>query len=175
MDIAPHQLNIEAARMLFSPALIAAAAAIWLVLTSGAAGHIVLRIEEITAGLRVPDPLPAPARGTAPDERHPASRPHPTCTRSLAEPQPVVRVDESEVSPEPVGSLLGPISLVPYLGIHPHTFELGAFRPSVNQARDELGLRRRHSFARAPDDDELAPIAARAPSSQRYRRAVTER
>jgi hypothetical protein len=169
MDIASQQINIEAVRLLFSPTLIAAAAAVWLVLTSGAAGHIVLRFEEISAGFRVPTQQPAPASGATPDERHQAARQHPTCPRSQPKLRPVVKLGNA---PEH----LGPISVAPYLRIEPHIFDLGAFRPSVSRARDERGVQRRHQFARrAPDDEGLVSIGAPLPSERRLRRAVTER
>jgi len=175
MDIASHQINIEAVRLLFSPALIAAAAAVWLVLTSGAAGHIVLRIEEFSAA-RVPTQLPAASGDPTPDERHRASRQQPPCTRSQTEPRPVVRIDESGLHVEQGVSLAGPISLVPYLRILPHIFDLGEFRPSVSRTRGERGLRRRHQFARrAPDDESLISFGAPLLSRRRHRRAVTER
>ena len=169
MDIASQHINIEAARLLFSPALIAASAAVWLVLTSGVAGGIVLRVEAISAGLRAPARQPAPASGATPDERHRAARQQPACTRSQPKPQPVVPVGNASDHP-------GPVSVVPYLGIDPQIFDLGAFRPSVSCTRVERGAPRRHQFARrAPDDEGLISIGAPLSSGQRHRRGVTER
>jgi hypothetical protein len=169
MDIASQHINIEAARLLFSPALIAASAAVWLVLTSGVAGHIVLRIEAISAGFRAPAQHPATASDTTPEESHQAVPQHPTCPRSQPKPQPVWSAGNAS-------DHLGPISVSPYLRVGPPSFELGAFRPSVSRARDERGVTRRHQFARRePDDEGLIPIGAPISPERWLRRAVTER
>lgn len=47
MQIASYEIGIEAAWLLFSPAVIAVAAVIWLLLATGAVGRVVLYFEEL--------------------------------------------------------------------------------------------------------------------------------
>jgi len=165
MEIASQQINIEAARLLFSPALIAASVAVWLLLTSGAAGHIVLRVEEISAGLRVPSQRPLPTSAATPVEQRQLEAPTPTCTRP--EIHPGLAYGGSGVADEAEESRVL-ASLAPYFRVDSHAFDLRRFRPSTSQ-RDGIAdvPKRRQQHAREP------AIATKAPPA--LLRAVTER
>lgn len=75
MEIAFSQIDITALRLLFSPTLIGASAAVWLFLATGAAGNFVSRVEAISHTLRTTAELRTPTHGTAVTDSTPPTEP----------------------------------------------------------------------------------------------------
>ena len=109
MEIAFYQIDITALRLLFSPTLIGASAAVWLFLATGAAGNLVSRVEAISHTLRTTVQGTAVTDTTPPTEprqdqllrnqpqpvkHHQFERRNPMCTRS----QPMIAITGQKTS-----------------------------------------------------------------------------
>jgi hypothetical protein len=146
--------------------LIGAMTATWLLLVTGAAGRVVLFVEELTHPRRVPSvsaPQADPSGATIPARRREVTR-GTTCLRAEnVAPQRVRRHQPEAATTQ--ADLLGTCRdhLWPVSSTSPRDhrlrFAMRPLRPLGHLPRDETGVVRRHRWGRrSPDDEDMVLV-----------------